>query len=185
LKEAMNMRRLKLSLAFGLLVAAAAAGPVAAQRAVHLTGLPIGVSVVDPFLTGYCGFDVTFTLAGTGSVTLEYNAVGLVIREIDSAPAARITFSGNGSSFGYTSSSQIAVTTYPEGATIGAPARTTLTGYWGNTPNTRPNAGPDVIIGHVADFSAEGIPMVIFDDLVASHSPRPADFAADICAALG
>jgi hypothetical protein len=177
------MRRISLPLAAGALLAVTIAGPVAAQRAVHITGIPIAVSVVDPFLTGVCGYDVTFTLTGTASATLVYNDAGLIIREVDTAPAARITFSGNGNSFSYPSSSQILVTSYPEGATIGAPAQAIETGMFQKAPGSIPNAGPDVLLGHVVGFTAEGVPLLEVDEVLASHGPRP-DFAAAVCAAL-
>jgi len=177
------MRRISLPLAIGALLAVTMVGPVAAQRAVHITGIPIAVSGVDDFLTGVCGYEVTFTLTGTASATLVYNDAGLIIREVDTAPAARITFSGNGNSFSYPSSSQILVTSYPEGATIGAPAQLIFTGFFGK-PGSIPNAGPDMLLGHVYAFTTEGVPLVAFDELLASHGPRPTDFAGDICAAL-
>lgn len=177
------MRRIGLPLAISALLAITMAGPVAAQGTVHLTGIPIAVAFLDPFLTPLCGYDVTFTLTGTASVTLSYNDAGLIIREVDTEPAARITFSGNGNSFSYPSSSQILVTSYPEGATIGAPAQTIETGMFQKAPGSIPNAGPDVLLGHVVGFTAEGVPLVEYDETLASHGPRP-DFAAAVCAAL-
>jgi hypothetical protein len=177
------MRRTSLPLALGALLAVTVAGPVAAQQAVHITGIPIAVSFVDPFLTGVCGYEVTFTLTGTASVTSVYNDAGLIIREVDTEPAARLTFSGNGNSLSYPGSSQILVTSYPEGATIGAPAQTIETGMFQKAPGSIPNAGPDIILGHVVGFTAEGVPIVEFDETLASHGPRP-DFVAAICAAL-
>lgn len=177
------MRRISLPLAIGALLAVTIAGPVAAQRAVHITGIPIAFSIVAPDASAACGFEVTVTLTGTGSATLVYNDAGLIIREVDTEPAARITWSGNGHSFSYPTSSQILVTSYPEGATIGAPAQTISTGFYGKAPGSIPNAGPDVLLGHVVGFTAEGLPLVEFDELLASHGPRP-NFDEGICAAL-
>jgi hypothetical protein len=177
------MRRISWPLAIGALLAMAIAGPVAAQRAVHLTGIPIGFSVVDEGLSDACGYEVTFTLSGTASVTLLYNDAGLVIREVDTEPQGRNTFSGNGNSFSYPNKG-VAVTSYPDGATIGAPAQVIFTGFFGKLPGSIPNAGPDMILGHVVEFSAEGIPLVEFDELLASHGPRPTDFVEALCAAL-
>ena len=177
------MRRTSLPLAIGALLAVTIAGPVAASRAVHITGIPIAFSIVAPDASAACGYEVTVTLTGTGSATLVYNDAGLIIREVDTEPAARITWSGNGRSFSYPTSSQIFVTSYPEGATIGAPAQTISTGFYGKAPGSIPNAGPDVLLGHVVAFSAEGVPIVEFDELLASHGPRP-DLDAGICAAL-
>lgn len=176
------MRRISLPLATGALLAITIAGSVAAQQAVHITGIPIAVSYEDVFLSDACGYEVTFTLTGTGSATLVYNDAGLIIREVDSEPAARITFSGNGNSFSYPSNA-ILVTSYPQGATIGAPAQSIETGFFGK-PGAIPNAGPAILLGHVVGFTADGVPIIEFDELLASHGPRPTDFAADICAAL-
>jgi hypothetical protein len=177
------MRRTSLPLAIGAFLALTIAGPVAAQRAVHITGIPIAFSVVAPDASAACGYEVTVTLTGTGSATLVYNDAGLIIREVDSEPAARITWSGNGNSFSYPTSSQIVVTSYSEGASLGAPARTTETGFFGKAPGSTPNAGPDVLLGHVVAFTDEGLPLVEYDEVLASHGPRP-DFDAGICAAL-
>ena len=177
------MHRISLPLAIGALLAVTIAGPVAAQRAVHITGIPIAFSVVDEFFSDACGYDVTFTVTGTGSATLVYNDAGLVIREVDTEPAARITFSGNGNSFSYQSNT-ILVTSYPEGAFIGAPATAIATGFYGKAPGSTPNAGPDIVLAHVIDFTAEGLPLIEFDELIAAHGPRPADFVEATCAAL-
>jgi hypothetical protein len=177
------MRRISLPLAIGALLAVAVAGPVAAQRTVHITGIPIAFSIVAPDASAACGYEVTVTLTGTGSTTLVYNDAGLIIREVDTEPAARITWSGNGHSFSYPTSSQIFVTSYPEGATIGAPAQTISTGFFGKAPGSTSNAGPDVLLGHVVGFTAEGLPVVEYDEDLASHGPRP-DLDAGICAAL-
>lgn len=176
------MRRISLPLAIGGLLAVTIAGPVAAQRAVHITGIPIAFTVVAPDASDACGYEVTVTLTGTGSATFVYNDAGLIIREVDTEPAARITWSGNGNSFSYPSNT-ILVTSYPEGATIGAPAHAIETGFFGKAPGSIPNAGPDLLLGHVVAFTAEGIPIVEFD-VLASHGPRPADFDETICAAL-
>jgi hypothetical protein len=72
------------------------------------------------------------------------------------------------------------VTSYPEGATLGAPAYAIFTGFFGKVPGTIPNAGPDIISGHVVDFTTEGIPIISFDSAV-SHGPRgPEDFFAAV-----
>jgi len=127
---------------------------------------------------------VTVSETGTGSATLVYNADGLIIREVDTEPRAKITYSGNGNAFSYPANN-VLVTSYPEGATIGAPAKAIFTGFFGKVPGAIPNAGPDIILGHVVDFTDEGLPLIEFDDFLASHGPRgPEDFFAAVCAAL-
>ena len=75
------------------------------------------------------------------------------------------------------------MTSYPKGATIGAPAQVISTGFWGK-PGSIPNVGADIILGHVVAFTAEGLPLIEFEESLASHGPRPTDFAEEICAAL-
>jgi hypothetical protein len=177
------MRRITIPVALGALLALALVGPAVAQRAVHLTNLQIAFSGVDDFLSAECGYEVTFTRTGTASATLTYNADGLIIHEVDSEPRGMNTFSGNGNTFSYPNKG-VLVTSYPEGATIGAPAELIWTGFFGKLPGSLPNAGPDIITGHVVDFSAEGLPLVEFDDFLASHGLRPTDFVESLCAAL-
>jgi hypothetical protein len=179
------MRRFALAWLAAGLIAATAAVPVAAARATHITGIPIASSDVDTFLSDECGFEVTLTVTGSGSATLVYNSDGLIIREVDTEPGSRVTWSGNGTSFGYPANI-ILVTSYPEGATIGAPAKAIFTGFFQKIPGQIPNAGPDIILGHVEDFSPEGLPLITFDEFVASHGPRGGDdFVGALCTALG
>ena len=60
---------------------------------------PDRVSFADPDLSHACGYEVTVSETGTGSATLVYNADGLIIREVDTEPGAKITYSGNGNAF--------------------------------------------------------------------------------------
>jgi hypothetical protein len=76
------------------------------------------------------------------------------------------------------------VASYPEGATIGAPAQVIYTGFFEKLPGSLPNAGPDIILGHVAAFTAEGLPLIELDELLAYHGSRPTDFVEALCAAL-
>ena len=178
------MRRISLALAIGALLAMAMVGPVTARRAVHLTGIPIEFSFVHTELSVACGYEVTLSQTGTGSATLVYNADGLINHEVDTEPGAKVTYSGNGNSFTFPANT-VLVTSYPEGATLGAPAKAVFTGFFGKVPGAIPNAGPDIILGHVADFTEEGLPLIEFDELLASHGPRgPEDYFAAVCAAL-
>jgi hypothetical protein len=177
------MRTAWASLFCAAMLAASAVGTASAGRAVHIKGVDISFSALDEGLTKACRFPVTFTRVGTASYTLVYGKDGTVIREVDTEPGTKITVSGNGRS--YTSANDpILITKYPEGATLGAPATMIFTGIFFKFPGTVPNAGPDFITGHVEGFTPEGVPLVSFDDVVASHGPRP-DFVEAVCTALG
>jgi hypothetical protein len=176
------MRRAVASLVCAVVLTAAVVGVASAGRVVHIRGVDLGFTALDDFVSKVCGFPVTFTRVGTASYTLVYGANGTVIKEIDTQPGTKITVSGNGRSF-TSAESPVLVTKYPQGATLGAPATMIFTGIFFKFPGTQPNAGPDFITGHVQDFTAQGVPLVSFDELVASHGPRPS-FSDAVCTAL-
>jgi hypothetical protein len=174
------MRAIRASLLCAVVLAGNVVGATNAAGAVHIKGVDNSFS---EFLTGLCGFDVTFSQSGTASYTVVYGNGGNVIVEVDTQPGTTVTVAGNGRS--YTSaSSPVLVTRYPEGATLGAPATMIYTGIFFKFPGTPPNAGPDFITGHVEGFTAQGVPMVTFDEVTAARGPRP-DFVEAICTALG
>jgi hypothetical protein len=125
---------------------------------------------------------------GNGERTLFLDGSGTIIREIDTFPGARVTFSGNGKSFSFPGAFFMTFkTVYPEGATIGAPATVTVTGLLGHVKGIGADAGQDVLMGTVVDFAPEGFPIVDNLELVLSHGNRaPGEHvAAAVCAALG
>jgi hypothetical protein len=62
-----------------------------------------------------CGFDVTVTQTGTGTITIFYDQSGNVTRVRTATPGASVTFSANGHS--YTSSTPASSTTsYVDGS---------------------------------------------------------------------
>jgi hypothetical protein len=190
--EEQAVRRLLVLITVAL---SALAGPAtsSAQRAVHLQdAIDISTSFQSPLLSGACGFPVTVTVSGAFDETLIYNDAGLVVRQIEKAPAATATFSSPYGSFSFPEA-LASVYTYPGGATLGSTANFTSSGLlrFGLVPGFGvSNAGIDIVANAVVvGFTPEGIPIVDFTEstVVISHGNRNSDeeiFAA-ICAALG
>jgi hypothetical protein len=185
------MRRLLVFITVAL-SALAVAATSSAQRAVHLQNtFDISTSFQSPLLSDACGFPVTVTVSGAVDVTLIYNDAGLVVRQIQTTPAATNTFSSADGSFSFPGA-LAGVFDYPGGATLGSTANFTESGLlrFGLVPGFGvSNAGIDIVANAVVvDFTPEGIPIVDFTDstVVISHGNRNSDeeiFSA-ICAAL-
>src|SRR5262245_53409243 len=83
-----------------LVVLCAGAGAAAGQAATPIQLKHVDIS--DSFtIQGLCPFDVTDTTSGSADVTLWTNAAGQVVREHDTTPGAKITYSANGKSFSF------------------------------------------------------------------------------------
>ena len=185
------MRRLLVFITV-VLSALAVAATSSAQRAVHLkNAIDISNSFQSPLLSEACGFPVTVTATGAVDVTLIYNDAGLVVRHIETTPAATTTFSSPYGSFSFPQA-VTGVFTYPGGATLGSTANFTSSGLlrFGLVPGFGvSNAGIDIVANAVVvGFTPEGIPIVEFTEstVVISHGNRNSDeeiFNA-ICAAL-
>ena len=154
------MRRIMLLLAVVLVALAGAGVASGAQRAVHLNNaIDLSDSFPAEFLSERCGFDVTITISGALDVTLIYNEAGLVVREIDTTPAATVTYSSPYGSFSF-ASALTGIFTYPGGATLGSTANITFSGLFGHAPGFIPSdAGLEIVVNAVVvGFTPEGIP---------------------------
>jgi hypothetical protein len=170
-------------------VGAAVAPAAGASRAVHLqNAVDISNSFTIP-AGELCSFDVTITISGALDVTLIYNDAGLVIREIDTTPAAIATYSSANGSFNIPQAIT-GIFTYPGGATVGSTVNWTASGLFGHVPGfIASDAGIDIISnGVVVGFLPGGVPLDAFTDqtTVVSHGNRESsdDIVAAICAAL-
>jgi len=180
------MRRFVLVLV--LIVAGAAAGASQAAAPVQIKKIDISDSFTIP-APALCPFDVTLTTSGTANITLWLNDSGQVVREHDTSPGSKITYSANGKSFSFPNSVS-ADTDYGAGATLGSSATVTLTGMFGHVPGyIASDAGQLIIDATVVGFGTFNgvqVPLVDFVDLVSqkgnSHSND--DVTAAICAAL-
>jgi YD repeat-containing protein len=185
----------KLALLAATCAAALAATGAGAAAPEHLT-VPIQDTFYAPFMSDACGVPVTITLAGTARVRLERNDAGLVVREHDVMPSFTAVFEsptdlgGTGRSFTQHSPG-VATFDYGAGATIGSTAVVTFTGLAGQAagPGSAVSAGLQRLIGTVAAFSPEGIPIVDFDGpILAEHGSWPSFFDIGLpqrCEALG
>jgi hypothetical protein len=182
------MRRIMLLLAAAL-VALVGAGASSAQRAVHLSNaIDLNESFEAEDLSEQCGFPVTITFSGELDVTLIYNEEGLVVREIDTAPAARTTFSSPYGSFSFPSALTL-IFTYPGGATLGGTANVTFSGLFSHVTGLPSDAGIDIVGDAVViGFTPEGIPDVAFaeETTFISHGNRESEenVVSAICSAL-
>lgn len=142
------------------------------------------------FAGRHCAFDVTGTITGTGNITLWMNDSGQVVREHDTRPGSKTTFSANGKSFTVPNAVS-AETDYGSGAILGGSATVKLTGMFGHVPgHIASDAGQMIIINAtVIGFdSVDGaeIPVVDGGDVHVQHGSfhSPTEVDAALCAAL-
>jgi hypothetical protein len=165
-------------LAGGFLVLAFGASTAASDRVIHAT-FDFSFSTDADF---GCGFPVHIDADVVGNQTAILNSDGLVVREVDTYPASRFTYSANGHSVSF-EGNLVATTTYPGGAVLGGPAIVDFTGLISKTPTLGAHAGLTEFTATVVDFTPEGIPVWDLDSLVVEHGNAPDDLAA-LCAFL-
>ena len=172
-----------------LVALVAAVGAAASQAAtpVQLKHIDVSNSFV---IQGLCPFDVTDSATGPADVTLWTNAAGQVVREHDTTPGSKITYSANGKSFSFPGALSVE-TDYGDGAVLGGPATVKLSGLFGHVPGViASDAGQQVVVNAtVIGFdSSQGadIPIVDGGEVVTQHgnSHSNEEVAAAICAAL-
>lgn len=113
-----------------------------------------------PGTSAACGFPVFVTQRGTANVKLWYAPDGTtVVKEMDWGPGFTLTFSAptQGTSFSYGDGGQFR-TTYPEGASLGAPAIAILTGFGRRIGDDPAEAGRIVSSAIVVFIAPSGIP---------------------------
>jgi hypothetical protein len=179
-----RMRRVAVALIVAITVSVNGAGVAGATAPVRLTDT-VDVSYPLRYYSHLCGFPVHFRLAGRIDSDLFYDASGSVVREVDTQPGAVQTFSSPYASFSFPFASTL-VTTYHDGAAVGAPAVATGAGLGGKVPGIPADAGRITYQGVVVDLSPSGIPIVAFTGIAgfSGHSNDPAAADAAICNAL-
>lgn len=137
------------------------------------------------FLSGVCGFDVEIHIEGTSTAKLFLDKTGAIVREIDTNPNLKITFSApsTGKSFTFPAGGAF-VQEYINGTAVGSSAIATLTGLINGTGSSPPDAGRIVAEVVVVDTTPEGIPIVDFVSEISSSGHFNEDLAAARCAAL-
>jgi hypothetical protein len=170
-----------LALGGGLLGAA----PAWATPAKHFH-IPLNFSVRDDALSDACGFDVFDVGAGNVDVTLLYDQGGTLIREIDTSPVFTFSFAApsTGKSIG-SRAPAVLITDYTGGGADGTPAVARLTGLQIMLQPGVMFAGRQVFDAVVVDHTPEGIPEIMFTNLISqSGNFFSGDEVALVCAAL-
>jgi hypothetical protein len=173
---------------FAMLALAAAAlvsaGVATANAPIRATLLLDNVTFQDPFMTDACNLPVYMTLNGTIKATLFLDQNGNAVREVDTQPGVKLTYSsdsGRSISFPW---SIISHTDYSAGTSVGSPVTSTLTGNIGSfTGFVGPGTGRLVLSGEVVEVDSNGVPITAFTGLV-SMSGNFTGETAKICAAL-
>jgi hypothetical protein len=184
-----NMNGMKRCLLVGLTAGAAllAVQGAAGAAAPRIFTTDVDVSFPDSYFTQLCGIDVQFFNVGTFNSKLFVDGSGTVIQEIDTYPGDRVgwTSPDTGRSIEFPSPAAL-ITTYPSGTSVSSPATVTGTGLSGKVPGLPADAGRAVFAGHVAAIDSDGVPIVVFDQLLSinGHLNDQATFETAVCAAL-
>jgi hypothetical protein len=148
--------------------------------------IPLNFSVRDDALSDACGFDVFDVGAGNVDVTLFYDQGGTLIREIDTFPVFTFSFAApsTGKSIG-SRAPAVLITDYTGGGAVGTPAVGRLTGLQIMLQPGVMFAGRQVFDAVVVDHTPEGIPEIMFTNLISqSGNFFSGDEVALVCAAL-
>ena len=154
------------------LPAAAWASPPDQQR------FPVSGELELADLSAVCGTTVTLAIEGQFDVKTFYDRTGTLVREIDTQPGTKLTYSSASGSITQPFSGAT-IFSYPEGAVIGAPATFVETGnFFGG------GSGRIVYEGTIADVE-DGVPLVsVSDSTVVSQTGDLAGQIERICTAL-
>ena len=183
------MTRTKRILLVGLTVCAALAAVEGSAGAVapRIFTTHVDASFPDSYFTQLCGIDVRFFNVGTFNSKLFVDRTGAIIQEIDTYPddKAGWTSPDTGRVIVFPSPAAL-ITAYPNGTAIGSPATVTGTGLSGKIPGIPADAGRAVFAGHVANTDSDGVPIVVFDQLLSinGHLSDQSAFEAAVCEAL-
>lgn len=136
--------------------------PTVAEKPI-MTSQSFDFTVLAPFTSAQCGFDVYRRIVGTFTVTA-IQRDGVVVKEIDGAHHATITWfaPSQGTSYSFPLNSPTTYL-YPEGASVGAPALLYFFGLSEKIPGAAATAGQAVYEGTVALIDPSGIPLVVTD----------------------
>ena len=109
-------------------------------------------------MSAACGVPVTVHVVGTIVIKGFVASSGTVVREIDTIPAGKITYSADTGRSVTVPFSGVSRGRYPQGATVGAPAHVVVTGQLGPFNDVPPGTGRlefDTVILAIDD---QGIP---------------------------
>ena len=141
------------SVAMATAPAALAAPPIQVSE-------PVDASFEIDSLSDACGVPVTLAITGTLAAKAFTGADGTIVREIDTSPGTKLTYSTEGGGSITIPFSGVFHATYPEGATLGAPVTVTVTGNTGPFFDAiGPGSGRLQFETVVEDFTEDGIPL--------------------------
>lgn len=156
------MKRNRALASVGVVLATLASSPAFAEKPIR-TSQAFDFTVLAPFTSAQCGFDVYQRIVGTFTVTA-IQRDGMVVKEIDGAHHASVTWfaPSQGTSYSFPLNSPTTFL-YPDGAYVGAPALLYFFGLSEKIPGAGATAGQAVYEGTVVQIDADGIPLVVTD----------------------
>jgi len=178
-------RRLMVGLAVTAALLAVAGSAGAAPP--RIVSTYVNVSVVDSYFTQLCGFEVRFFNVGTFNSKLFVDQTGTITQEIDTYPDDKAGWSSPASGLSIEfPNAAIFIVDYPSGTAPGSPVIVSAHGTSAKLPGLPADAGNGVFAGHIAFIDPDGVPIVVFDQLLSTngHFSDPALFEAAVCAAL-
>ena len=148
--------------------------------------IPLNITFRDDDLSDACGFDVFDHGAGNIDVTLFYDQSGTLIRETDTFPTFTFGFTAPSTGKSIVSRAPaVLITDYTGGGAVGTPAVGRLTGLQFMLQPGVMFAGRQVLDGVVVDHTPEGIPDVMFTNVISqSGNFFSGDDTPLVCAAL-
>ena len=119
------------------------------------------VTFHDDFFSDACGFDVVDTESGKGDFALYYDKSGVLVREVDTFPAAKFSLAApsTGRSIAFATPA-VLISNYNDGGGVGTTGVAQLTGLQFMVEPGVMVAGRVVFDFVVVDISPEGIPFV-------------------------
>jgi hypothetical protein len=163
-------------------------GTSAQAAAVRHVRIDIDDTFTNDFLTDACGTLVLASVEASLNVTLRYDGAEVLVAEIDPAGGGTVTLSApeTGASFWY--SFNTSIIDYGAGAAEGSSFTMRIAGLVGHVPGyIESDAGMALLLGIVAGFDDDGIPILEFTDFLSfrGHQADGDEVVAAMCAGLG
>jgi hypothetical protein len=177
-------RARQLALALAALLAVGLPGAAAAAPSSLTVREQIDFTVLRPFLSGICGYDVYSRLDGTITIVMTFDDAGNPVREVDTGVLTQTFFApATGQPVSFPLTVNMFADYQPDGTAVA-----TITGLFLNVHATgdqpvRFQAGREVYSAVIIDVRPDGVPIIELIDLLLVNG---VDWGAlgDICLAL-